>query len=209
MTPKTAQEYLSKTEHAVRHLYDGIAACWAVYESAMESWNISRLGVPFTEEERERVEKYLELAKKYFDLKFSEATFCGSILQIAAVAIRLFSENESIPSHCKGLFAKPPSKKVFPFLIGEEICGLPKGLIIYAGRNQYNHWDDDFDSIHMIQKIVFETLNKAHQTNNFLDLAFDLWNPSIPIRSNHILLSLLKWRTYETYLKEMRELLLN
>jgi len=97
MPPKTPQEYLSKTEHAVRHLYDGIASCWAVCESAMKCWNISRLGVPFTEDERERVEKYLELAKKYFDLKFSEATFCGSILQIAVVAIRLFSENESIP----------------------------------------------------------------------------------------------------------------
>ena len=185
-------------------------SCWDMYKSAMESWNISRIGLPFTDEERSRVEKYLDQSQKYFDLKFSEATFCGCILQIAAVGIRRFSKNDSIPEFCNDLFPKHPTKykKVVPFLVGEEVFGLPKGLIVYAGRNQYNHWDEDFESIRKIQKVVFAKLSEAHLYDNFLDLAFDTWNPSVPILSNHILLSVLKWRTYETYLKEMTELLL-
>lgn len=34
MRPKTPQEYLLQTEHAVRHLYEGIASCGAYYQQA-------------------------------------------------------------------------------------------------------------------------------------------------------------------------------
>lgn len=57
--------------------------------------------------------RYLVLAGKYFDLKFSEAMFSGAILQVAYMAIRLYSGNSSIPPSCAELVqpthTSPPS----------------------------------------------------------------------------------------------------
>jgi hypothetical protein len=92
-----ARSYLDLTEHAVRYFYAGLDACWRVYEEALDHWDMSRIGHPLTEEEMERARKFTEQADKYFNLKFSEATLAGSIVQVAVTSIRLFSTVDVVP----------------------------------------------------------------------------------------------------------------
>lgn len=206
MKPETPEEYLLQTEHAVRHLYAGLASCWDYYQKALEHWDMSKIDQPKTPENMAALNRYLELAKKYFDLKFSEGAFAGSILQIAAMGIRYFSRNESIPESCRGI-VPAEAKQAIPFCIGRELYGLPIGLIIYAARNQYNHWDDEYP--HKITADVFAVLSRSFEEDIFNDLAFSLSNPSITVYANEVLLIALSWTTYEKYLLEMKALLSN
>lgn len=202
--PKTAEKYFEDTEHSVRHLYEGLDSCWSYYKQAMEHWDISQVGQPLTEERKVSIQKYLELAKKHFDLKFSEAMFAGGILQIAFMAIKLYSSNKSIPSSCATL-VDLKNKSAIPFCIGQECHGIPIGLIIYAGRNQYSHWDDE--EPHKVTRNVFTALSAAFYDNMMADLAFDIGNPTINVYANEILLTAMNWTTYDTYLHEMKILL--
>jgi hypothetical protein len=210
--PKTADQYLEKTEHAVKHAYAGLDSCWAYYRKALQFATPGKLGdngwirylPPSTPEEGARLDRYLELAGKYFDLKISEAMFAGAILEAAYMAIRLFSRNTAIPTSCTS-FVHPDQRTVLPFCIGNESHGVPIGLVIYAGRNQYAHWDEE--SLNPVNKAIFSALNDAFYEHPFADLAFDLGNPTIPIYASEILETALGWITYDAYLAEMKQLL--
>jgi len=130
--------------------------------------------------------------------------FAGAILEAAYMAIRLYSRNTAIPASCAS-FVRPGQRTVLPFCIGEERHGVPTGLIIYAGRNQYAHWDEE--SLKPVSEAVFAGLNDAFYDHPFADLAFDLGNPTIPIYAREILVTALGWTTYERYLAEMKRLL--
>jgi hypothetical protein len=203
-TPKDATEYNRKTEHAVRHFYSGLDSCWSYYREAVQHWDIRQIDQPMTPEQHAGLDRYLQLAGKYCDLKFSEATFAGSILQVAYMAIRLYSRNDTIPPNCITLV--PSSvKRAIPFCIGPERHTVPIGLIIYAGRNQYSHWDDD--SAHEVNRSVFAAMSAVFRDNMFSDLAFSLANPAINVYAGEVLLTALAWRSYDTYLAAMTTLL--
>ena len=187
----------------VRHFYEGLRSCWSYYEKALQYWDLSKVADPLTPELKADLDRYLELAGKYFDLKFSEATFAGSILQVAAMGIRYFSRNEFIPPCCEGIVPKS-ADSVIPFCIGRELHGLPIGLIIYSARNQYDHWDENPKPI---TSKVFAELSEAFSNNMHYDLAFDIGNPTITVYANEVLLGATGWTTYEHYLAEMGELL--
>jgi len=205
MKPKTPNEYLSKTEYAVKHMYAGLKSCFDNYQNALQYWDISKINEPLNNEKKEKIDKYLTLAGKYFDLNFSENTFCGSILQVASIGIDYFSKNQNIPDSFKDVI-NPKSEKVKKFCIGKELYEVPIGLIVYAGRNQYNHWNDEDPYKIKINNKIFEKLTIAFYKNMFSDLAFDLSNPSITIYAKEILLIALKWYNYDIYYKEMKEL---
>lgn len=201
--PKTAEEYFKDTEHAVRHFYAGLDSCWAVYEDAKRHMVDVPMNQPLTPEQHDKLEAYLEGARKYFNLKFSEAMFAGGICQVAYMAIKMFSKNDSIPASC--LKTVPSKHRAVQFCIGEEKHGIPKGLLIYAARNQYSHWDDD--EPHEVTKKVFEALELAFIDNMLYDLGFSLSNPTINVYAEGVLLVALGWRSYDVYLAEMRSLL--
>ncbi len=202
--PKTFNEYCEITEHAVRQLYAGLDSCWSFYKRALEHWDISQVEQPLTLEKQGALKKYLDLAGKYFDLKFSEAMFAGGILQIAFMAIKLYSKNNSIPNSCTAL-VKPKNRSAIPFCIGRECHGIPAGLIVYAGRNQYSHWDEE--EPHEVTQNVFNALSAAFHDNMLADLAFALSNPTINVYANEVLLMALRWKSYDTYLYEMMSML--
>lgn len=205
VAPNSSDRYFRQTEHAVRHFYAGLDSCWQYYQEALQHWDITQAGEAMTPERKAGLDRYLEMAGKYFDLKFSEAMFAGAILQVAYTAIRLNSSNRSsIPASCSGLVS-PSQKSVIPFCIGKERHGIPTGLIVYAARNQYNHWDDD--QPHDVVNRVFHALSTAFSDNMFMDMAFDLSNPTIKVYANEILLVALGWKSYDSYLDEMRSLL--
>jgi hypothetical protein len=124
--PKDADEYFRQTEHAVRHAYAGLDSCWTCYQQALQHWDVSQIGQPMTQERKAGLDRYLELAGKYFDLRFSEAMFAGAILQVAYMAIRLYSGNTSIPATCSAL-VRPSQKSAVAFCIGRELHGIPGG----------------------------------------------------------------------------------
>lgn len=197
-------KYLRQTEHAVKHYYSGLNSCWSYYQRALEHWDISQIGQPMTPEKSVALDQYLQLAGQYFDLKFSEAMFAGAILQVAYMGVRLFSRNTVIPANCTAFF-RSSNRSAIPFCIGEERHGIPTGLIVYAARNQYNHWDDD--QPHEVTQGVFRALSAAFYQNMFSDLAFDLCNPTINVYANEVLLVALGWNSYDRYLTEMKSLL--
>ena len=203
--PETLDDYIQRTEHAVVHFYAGLESCWAYYQLALEHWDISQVNEPMTPERKAALDRYLALAGKYFNLKLSEAMFAGAILQMAYMAIRLYSTNSIVPTSCVD-FVRPTQKSAVPFCIGREKHGVPVGLIVYAGRNQYGHWDEE--EPYDVTKAVFHALNRAFSNNPFADLAFSLRNPTIPVYANEILLTALRWTTYYEYVQELRGLLL-
>jgi len=206
-------KYIEETEHAVKQLFEGI-----VYYSRMleempnpvfvsdtpfkdkESWE--REFNKWQEEHRQEIEKSLEKSREYLGLSFSKATLGGSILQIASMGIELCSSNTQIPSCCTS-FVKPKQKAI-KHCIGREVRGLPIGIIIYAARNQYNHWDDP--KPHHITQTVFEFLACNHDYGRVRDSAFDLSNPNVRIYSHNIL-NLLGWKSYEKYEKDIRAII--
>lgn len=157
-----------------------------------------------TPERKDGLNKYLELAGQYFDLKLSEATFAGAILQVAYMGIRIFSSNDRIPPNASGL-VKASQKSAVPFCIGREIHGIPLGLLIYAARNQYGHWDEEMP--HEVTRNVFSALTAAFEDNMLFDLGFELANPTINLYANEVLLVAMRWTTYDHYEHEMNSLL--
>jgi hypothetical protein len=202
--PKNPEKYFQESEHAVRHAYAGLDSCWSPYQEALTHYDISQLNQPLTPERKAALNRYLELASKHFDLKFSEATFAGSILQVAYMAIQIYSRNTTIPASCTAL-VPPDSKRAKRFCIGKERFGIPCGLIVYAGRNQFSHWDEKKPN--KVTRAVFDALSDAFQDNPFSDLAFDLGNPTINIYASEILLTALGWNTYDRYLAGMTDAL--
>ena len=94
----------------------------------------------------------------------------GSILQIAFVGIRKFAPPAAKPPETLRFEAgmnkiiaelpNPRSPKVtlpVDFCVGRLIGNLPFGMIVYAARNQYNHFDEDRLSV--INEIVFNHLH--------------------------------------------------
>ena len=154
--PKTPAEYFQKTEHAVRSAYGGLHSCWTYYQQGLQHTSVFE--PPKTREDQARLDRGLELVGKYFDVKITEAMFSGLILRTAYMAIRLYSRNKTIPPSC-AMLVKPSQKSAIPFCIGKERHGIPGGLIIFAGRNQYNHWDEDWS--HPTTREIFDALSRA------------------------------------------------
>jgi hypothetical protein len=197
--PKNLCEYFRDTEHAARHLYAGLDSCWSYYQQAGEHWDISQVGQPMTTERRAAVDHYLHLAGQYFNLKLSEAVFAGAILQLAYTAVRLYSRNSTIPQESVALVhpSRKTRKTAVQFCIGPVRHGVQTGLIVFAARNQYNHWDEE--EALQPTKAIFNALSAAFREDMWADLAFELSNPTINSYASEILLTALGWRTYNTY----------
>lgn len=212
------ERYLQETEHAVKHLFKGLE----FYAGILKSINppIFVATVPLNNDEESTPEtrkewwtrhvKQIKLSwareREYLGYTVSQASLCGSILQIASMGLQEFSRNVSIPESCREIVEKTKAK----YCIGRTIRGSPIGLIIYAGRIQYNHWNESVTNKSLINKTaqkVFDKIATIEECPGIKDPAFDLRNDALDMYTHNIL-ALLGWRSYETYLKDMRALLL-
>lgn len=208
-------KYLQETEHAVHQLFDGIAYYRSIleempvpvfvtsisYDDNKEAWN--NAFDKWSEENKEAIDRSYKISREYLGLSFSNATLCGSVLQIAFMGISLFSNNNVIPSSCKRFVNKAEKgKDAVRYCIGREVRGLPIGIVIYAARNQYNHWDDP--KPRRITQAVFEGLALVH--GSLRDPAFDLSNPNLKIYSHNVL-GLLGWHSFDGYWADIHKLL--
>lgn len=195
MRQRDPARYLEQTEFAVRHALAGIEQC----ENLLRG-----LTPPSQAKSEDDVKLYVERAGLYFGRAFSEASLCGVMLQVAFMGIFLFSETTSIPDDCSG-FVRQPNQKAVRFCIGRRVHGIPIGLLIYAARNQLNHWDDEsFDGP---TSGVFEALMMAHMNNPLFDMAYSMNYPDRTLKTDHVVLNELRWSSFDRYDADMRSLL--
>lgn len=209
---QTADDYIQKTESAVRRLFDGIDAYLAVlhkakipalapsepYESNLTPEMVS---INFPNEEQLTARRDAE--REFLAESFALDTLCGAVLQVAGKAIEIYSTNTNVPPSCLEL-VKPMFAK---FCVGRMVRNVPLGLIIYAARNQHTHFNDK--SLREPSATVFERLATAHgysTTESVRDPAFDLNNPSLTSYASNVT-ALIKWRNYDQYVRDMHDLL--
>jgi hypothetical protein len=207
---QTAQDYLNQTASAAKHLFAGIDHYIQILRNAptpalitdtpqsdamLKSWATAN---------HKEIEQSLEAQRKFFAEKHALATLCGSVLQIASMAIRLYSQNKSVPPEfatCIGA-----NENAIRHCIGRRVRDVPIGLLIYAGRNQYNHLEEG--KLREPNSTIFEMMATKHNYGaGIRDPAFDLrgninWN----LPSN--VTSILGWRTYKAYETDMSQLLI-
>ncbi|HKA77223.1 MAG TPA: hypothetical protein VKD19_08960 [Pseudolabrys sp.] len=194
MLQRDSATYLEQTEFAVRHALRGIAQCENL---------IRGLTPPSQARSEDDVKRHMERTKLYFGRSFSEASLCGLMLQVAFMGIDLYSGNDTIPADCSGLLGS--SRKAIRFCIGRRVHGIPTGLLIYAARNQFNHWDDESFDVPTSQ--VFEALMVAHMDNPLFDMAYSMNYPYRTLKAAHVVLNELRWTSYEEYDADMKNLL--
>ena len=215
------QGYLEQTESAVRKLFEGLSEYHKLVLRSVSPMYLGKEGdtenkTPAYQEWSEKNQNEIQISRKAMQDSFAErfayATLAGSLLQIAAMGIQLFSQNESIPEdlpedikrHIKTSAKKSPVKK---FCIGRKICDIPIGLIIYAGRNQYNHIDAK--KLNEVNTKIFDLISKR-VNEDYSDPCFDLINPEIKTEVINFagnIIGLLEWDHYEQYHADMLQML--
>jgi hypothetical protein len=129
----------------------------------------------------------------------------GAVIQFAFWGIEKFSKNTYIdPEFIDEIKPQTNSQK---FCIGRLIDDIPIGLIIYAGRNQAIHFDDE--KLHPINKKVFHKLANWYSPSFqkwFVNDAYELENPNI-LNYAEIITYKLGWTKYETYESDMLHML--
>ena len=207
-------EFIDATESATKHLFEGME----YYQTLLNKIDTPMFVVDRTESsfpmeeynkwyddnkiDIERAEKATSL---YIAEVFAQQTLAGSILQIADKAIEVFSKNNIIPIKAATL-VKATQLKAIRFCIGPEIRGVPKGLIINAGRNQHTHFNEP--KPHPLSQKVFEKLaiNNPVLPPGITDSCFDLKNSDYESKAANIL-HILNWNDYESYKVDMISLL--
>jgi hypothetical protein len=190
-----ALDYLQDSEVAVRHMFDEINSYDSFKLPSIMKY-IDKTGiVTMTKEENDA---FLDSYKKYFDLDFSRATMAGSLLQVAYNCLNQFSPGPDDHAICekfninKGSIAER-------LCIGRKVHGIPIGLLIYAGRVQYNHWEDG--KFNGITQDIFRELVIAHMDD--IDMVYELNYPAPRPVSHYIIRVDLKWQTYDDYFKDI------
>ena len=211
----TPREFLTRTESAVRKLFAGVDEYIMIirqgkipifsgtfhdrqgHDEAFEAWLSNN---------DQAINISLAAQRKFLNESFALGMLCGAILQVAATGIRWFSRNSIIPDDFTISIGKQ-KKGLAPFCIGRYVRNVPIGLIIYAGRNQYNHMEGE--ELHEPNRTVFDYLarNHGHTSDEpFIDPSFDLNNTSLINYSANVT-ALLGWRCYDNYFTDMSQLL--
>jgi len=212
----SAEEYLKRTESAVIAIFGGIDLYLKILRNAPPPIYIGNAGD--TSSQKPAYENWVDAnknaiqssfkAQKEFSVEsFALATLCGSLLQIAAMGLQWFSENEEIPEDLPKALHSSLKPKTVKFCIGRRVSNVPIGLIIYAGRNQFNHMDDK--ELRESSRTIFNLL--AHNYTGATersprDPAFDLEN-GVLINFSSNITGLLEWRNYESYYSDMKSLI--
>ncbi|MCH7827952.1 MAG: hypothetical protein IIC75_08300, partial [Bacteroidetes bacterium] len=150
-----------------------------------------------------RAKRDNEFAFEYF----ARSTLLGAILQFGFWGIEIFSKNENVAKGFEDIIDS--NSKTLKFCIGRMYDNIPIGLIIYAGRNQSTHFDDN--KFNNVTTRVFEKLTNYYSPTFkkwFKSDFFDLENPNVINYSENIT-HILDWKNYENYEKDLIEMLQN
>ena len=136
-------------------------------------------------------------------IMFAESLLAGLILQAAYTAIRLYSPPRLVPPDWQALI--PSGSDTARFCVGKLKHGVPTGLIVYAGRNQFSHWDEQ---LNRVPERVFRLLANAFDDDPLWDMVFELQTGvTHSFCAGPVLFLALGWKSYDVYLAEMIEML--
>lgn len=207
---KSAEDYLERTESAVRHLFNAVDDYLETLRAGIKPTFVSglpngpELDAQFSEwciENADALEEAKAARQAYRAETFALDSICGAILQIAEKGLEIYSENTQVPEAWK----VNVSARLAKFCVGREIRSTPLGLIVYAARNQHTHFNDP--NLHKTSARVFTNLAAAHGcSSSALDPAFDLKNPSLVSYASNVT-ALIDWRSVEKYQDDMRNML--
>jgi hypothetical protein len=208
------EEYLARTETATKLLFEGVAAYRVMLKEAVGTTTFSSSYADHNDLEAQyttwRQDNGPAIARAeyqynlYFAETFSNATLCGSILQIASKGIEKYSKNDLVPEDVQSLVGNLGRAK--RFCIGRRVRDLPIGLIVYAGRNQHMHFEEG--TLQAPSRQIFHRLATAWDKgrNEVKDPAFNPENPTLDSLAHNVV-GLLGWRTYEDFTRDMADML--
>lgn len=194
-------EYLKSMEPAVRAQFELLNWYYALTTPPPLVTDETGL-VQWTEENR----KWFERINEIGDLEYAKAMLCGGIAQVAYIAIKEYSQNDSVDESDATDFSISSQAPAVKFCIGRRVHGIPLGLLVYAARIQYNHWEDGTPT-NPVAEAVFRKLYNHHRTNPMFDLAYMLdWPIHRPV-THYVLRGEMGWRSYDHYINNIREML--
>lgn len=234
------EEYLKQTESAVVKIFEGIDSYLKILPdsppvyigNAGDTLNQSPAYKNWIAENAPAIQSSLKAQREFSAESFALATLCGSVLQIAAMGIQWFSKNkeisEALPEALHPLVQSGKTGKIpIEFCIGRKVRSVPIGLLIYAGRNQYNHMDMN-EKLKPLNTTIFNLLAISYEgaieqssedlvfnlenyedaeEQSFEDPAFNLKN-TVLINFSSNITALLEWRNYESYYADMNSLII-
>jgi hypothetical protein len=195
--------YLADTRPAVESQFGVLAA----YSSMTKPPSLEKFS-----DKKGVVKLSLDDAKEYINakmnslaLEFAKSVIAGSILQVAYLAIKLYSNNNVIPNSASQLGVKKKSAAL-PFAIGREEKSIPLGLLIYAGRIQYNHWEEGTPRNNVAKKVFYKLQSEYYDDPNFdIGYVLDIRDPR-PV-SHYLLQKELQWFRYQDFEQDILQML--
>lgn len=195
--------YFEATRPAVEHMFAALQQYDAVTPAPSLAFHADDHGV--VRFSAATAGDYMERLSHSLALEFAKATLCGSIAQVAYMALRQYSGNTDVVADCLG-FGVVPGSPTARFCVGRRVHGIPLGLLIYAARVQYNHWDEGTPS-NPVPRAVFDALMRHYYNDVSFDLAYALDWPSPRPVAHYIVRHELRWLAYETYLVDLKDAL--
>jgi hypothetical protein len=209
-----AAEYLMSTQSAVRHLFDAIEEYRALLRGGILRGpsGFSRDDDPdavgasidvWMQENAQAIEDAFESQRRYSAERFAMATLCGAVIQVAQKGLEVHSINrqvpEGLPDCIRGKLAR--------YCVGTSVRSIPRGLIIYAARNQHFHFNDPElgkPSREVFDRLALNHGSVAHAGQK--DPAFDVGKHSGSSLAAAVV-HLIGWRDYSAYESDMRSML--
>jgi hypothetical protein len=198
-----ADKYFAETEPATRHMF----AALQEYDSVTPPPSLGAHADPsgVIRLNRSQAEEYMRDLTLSLGLEVAKATLCGSIAQVAYMAINQFSQKVAVDPECAALSVTAGSKAA-KFCLGRRVHGIPLGLLVYAARVQYNHWDEGMPS-NPVPRAVFDALYRHYANDLSFDLAYVLdWPAPRPV-AHYVIRHELRWMAYNDYISDMRQAL--
>lgn len=188
--------YLRMLRSEQRPIFTGSFGSDEERRAAFEKW---------TAENDEAITRSLRAQRAFRAESYALTTLCGAVLQIASTAIRRYSKNSFVPDEFVSIVKNNRNAK--RHCIGRLVRGVPIGLLIYAGRNQYAHIDDT--GMHAVSASIFERLSTGHgYGDDIRDPAFEPLPEVLGYLPSNVM-SVMDWRSYEVYEEDIRDLLLD
>lgn len=212
-----AIDYFLRTENTVRMLLAENETCKTkirlIRETIIVDSVSSESPVPpktfgdWWVENKNEKEVIFEAHQKYAVEAFSSSLLAGTVLQIAARAIELYSKNTTVSDEWRKI-----ARRNFPlpkFFIGRILHTVPVGLVIYSGREQYLKTYSG-RIIEAINQEVFVRLANFSGQLEFQDLverSRDFYGMHAEYLASNVL-DVLCWNSYDQYIKDMQQALL-
>jgi hypothetical protein len=194
--------YLETTEPAVKHFFDGLNGYDAMKPPSIAQY-LDKNGL--VQMSKSESKSFVQKHEDFFALEYARAILAGSILQVANTAIKMYSPSGQVTEQCKSLGVSE-SSPLAKMCVGREVHNIPIGLLIYAGRIQYNHWEEG-EPANNVAKNVFRHLISVYYDDMAVDMAYELNYPQTRPVSHYIVRLELKWKSFDDYSIDIRSIL--